>query len=265
MVRHLRAQALLSMGSKEDALAEAEQVVELEPNRPEAHLVLAMAAWEQERLELTQRAFERGLELSDRAPELLARYAWFLACERGPRMAVETAEEALQMAPASVMARSALALAQLRQHKFRAAEQSVREATRLDPDDIHARSVELALLEQQGRINEAEALAEQLVDRPGLASLAASVKHEAKRRRLARKLLERGPIARAMRQRGTSSGEPGRTRYAGANVVLGMFGAALLALAAAVAIFPMLRWQPALAGLLCLLIPLVLLLWWFRD
>ena len=257
-VRNLRAQALLNMGASEEALQEAREAVALEPRQPESHLVLGMAAWEQGRLAVAQAAMERGLELSGREQELLARYAWFLACERGPHPAAEAAQEALLRDPHSVIARAALALVQLRQHRLSSAEQTLGDAEAIDPEDVHVLSVRIALLERQGRQQEAEQLAEHIAGHPAARELVDSVRHEAKQRRLAFQQQLRRPTGRPATPRRPFWASP-------LAFVFLIFFTLVVAMTVAAILSPLLDWQGVLISIGCLIMPLLLLIYWFRD
>jgi len=256
-VRNLRAQALLNMGSGAQAFEEAQQVVEIEPDQPEGYLVLGMAAWEEGRLEFAQRTLEHAVRLSGGDTEMLARFAWFMACERGPRPAEQAAEDALRADPHSSISLAALALAQLRQNQFSLAEQTLGRAEEMEADDVHLQAVRIALLEKQGRNAEAERLAERMAGQPGTEELVDSVRDEARRRRVSRTLLERRAVQQALLRRV----EPRR----GWPTVLGFFVLALVVLGVTGALFPTVGWRGMLVGLLCLLIPLAVLLRLFRD
>ena len=91
----IRAQALLGTDAVAEALAEARRAVELDPQNQYAQRLLGLAAWRHERLTLAQSSLQRAVELSGRKPDLLAEYAWFMASERGPRLAEEAALEAV--------------------------------------------------------------------------------------------------------------------------------------------------------------------------
>ncbi len=249
VVRNLRTQALLNLKAAGEAFEEAEHAVRLDAHGSQARMLLGMAAWELGRLGLAQEAFERGIELSGNEPELLARYAWFLACERCSKLATAASEEAIRADRNSAMAWAALGLAQLRQHRLPVARESLRRALEIDPNDVHAQSVMLTLLKEQGDDARAEALAEVMGGRPEAEELIQEVRAESHRRRLEKALLEREAI------RDSLLAQPRDRRW---------FYLAAIAVVLVV-IFLILPRPGALAAFLSILIPLVLLLWWFWD
>jgi len=198
VARAIRAQALLKSGAGEDALEEAQRAVELDPNSQHAHTILGIAAWRSARLTLAQQSLERALELSGRKPGLLVDYAWFMASERGPRLAEEAAQEAVLAAGTSSTAWAALGLAQFRLHRREEAEASLRRALELDPNDPYAQSAMATLLQEKREDKKAVALARLLEDIPGTEEFVESILGEAKRRQVARKLVERKALPDAV-------------------------------------------------------------------
>ncbi|MDZ7615695.1 MAG: tetratricopeptide repeat protein [Patescibacteria group bacterium] len=251
LVRNLRAQALLNLPAAEEALDEAHHAVRLEPNDPQSRMILGMAAWELGRLTLAQQAMEQGIRLSGDDPELLARYAWFLACERGPKLAAEASERAIQADERSSMAWASLGLAQLRQHRLRVARESLRRALQNDPSDPHAQAVMLSLLKEQGNTTQADALVDLMTETPATEAIIREVREESHRRRLEQVLLDRHAVRESM-----LAEPPPSRRFPWAL-------AAVLLIPAITLIFMPPAWLPAV--LACVVLPMVLLLWWFRE
>lgn len=251
LVRNLRAQALLNMQAAEEAIEEAHHAVRLDPDDPQARMVLGVAAWELDRLTLAQQAFEHGVRLSGNDPELLARYAWFLACERGPKLAAEASEEAIRADEGSALAWAALGLVQLRQHRLSVARESLRRALENDPNDAHAQSVMLALLQEQGNTAQAESLVDLMTETPETEAIIREVREESHRRRLEQVLLERNAIRESLFT------EPSLRRR------FWWPAAAMFLIPATILILMPMAWLPA--TLVCVAVPLVLLLWWFRE
>ena len=194
VVRAMRAQALLSSEDSEAALGEAQRAVELDGENPLAHLLLGLAAWRAAKHSLAQESLERAVRLSRRSPRYLAHYAWFMATERGPRLAEQAAREAVDADAQSSTAWAALGLAQYRLHQRQQSETSLRRALELNPNDIYAQAAMASLLQEQRKDAKALALADLLADSPGAEDFVASVREEAKKRRLAKMLVERNAL-----------------------------------------------------------------------
>ena len=225
VARAIRAQALLGADSPEESFQEASQAVELAPDDEHAHRLLALAAWRTGRMAMAQALFQRAIEQSGRRGKkgdrhrlpgrpatnlrsvpgfaqtepvplfprsaILSEYAWFMANERGPKLAERSAREAVEADAGSSTAWAALGLAQFRLHRREEAEASLRRALELNPNDIYAQSAMVALLQDRRDDRNAEALVGLLQEHAGTEELVASVRDEAKQRRIARLLMER--------------------------------------------------------------------------
>jgi Tfp pilus assembly protein PilF len=191
VIRTVRAQALLGADAGEDAVEEARKAVRIDPSSDYAHRLLGMSAWRAGRLTLAQESFERAVELSGRRPVLLAEYAWFMANQRGPRLAERAAKEAVDADPESSTAWAALGLAQHKLHQRHEAEASLSRALQLNPNDLYAQGAMATLLQDMRRDPQAEALAELVKETPGTEDLVEEIHREAKRRQVARMLVER--------------------------------------------------------------------------
>jgi Tfp pilus assembly protein PilF len=191
VARAIRAQALLGADAPEESFQEARRAVDLAPGDEHAHLLGALAAWRSGRLALAQESFERAIDCSGRRPRMLSEYAWFMANERGPKPAEEAAQEAVEADAGSSTAWAALGLAQFRLHRRDEAEASLRRALELNPNDIYAQSAMVSLLQDRRDDSKAEALVGLLEDYAGTEELVASVRDDAKQRRIARMLVER--------------------------------------------------------------------------
>lgn len=196
VVRAIRAQALLGSDAAEEAIAEARRAVQLDAENQYAHRLLGLAAWRAERLTLAQESLQRAIELSGRKPELLAEYAWFMASQRGPRLAERAAREAVDADGASSTAWAALGLAQHKLRRRNEAEVSLRRALELDPNDMCAQAAMVVLLQDQRKDRKAAALADLLRDRPGTEEFVDSVHEQAQRRQIAKMLVERDALPR---------------------------------------------------------------------
>ena len=131
----IRARVLLHSDAGEEALSESRRAAELAPRDGRVHLFLGLAAWRCERLTLGQQSLERAIELSGGNPGMLVDYAWFMAVERGPRLAEDAALEAVAANETSSTAWAALGLVQSRLHERDEAQKSLDRAMTLDPDD----------------------------------------------------------------------------------------------------------------------------------
>jgi Tfp pilus assembly protein PilF len=191
IVRAIRAQGLLYGDNPEVALEEARKAVELDPSNAHCQVLLGYAAWRCERLTLAQTAFEEAVKFSGRDPFFLAEYTWFLANERPSKTAENAAQNAIEANDSSSTAWAALGLAQFRMHRREEAENSLRRALTLNPQDIYAQSAMVALLRSQGKDSEAQALAGLLSEHAGAEDLADSLRKDAKERKLAALLVER--------------------------------------------------------------------------
>ncbi|MFC1596492.1 tetratricopeptide repeat protein [Planctomycetota bacterium] len=221
----IRAEALLKADVPEEAVAEGRQAVELNPQDHHVHTMLGLAAWRAGKLTLAQESLERAIELSGRAAGLLADYAWFMAAERGPRLAEEAANEAIVANHKSSTAWAALGLAQFRLRRRKRAEATLTRALQLDPNDPYAQSAMVTLLQDQRDDASAVALADLLTDTPGTEHLVEAVRTEAKKRQLEKKLVERGAMQ-------TPADDAESPRKFGLSLTLGaMMTAGLLALA----------------------------------
>jgi len=244
VARAIRAHALLGTDAGGEAVAEAQRAVELDPRNQYAQRLLGLAAWRDERLTLAQVSLERAVELSGRKPELLAEYAWFMASERGPRLAEQAAQEAVCADEGSSTAWAALGLAQYRLHRRKEAEASLRRALELGPNDLYAQSAMVVLLQDQRKDTKAEALAHLLEGSPGTEEFVESVRAEARERQIARMLLERKAIPNEV------SAESLRRR--------GFWLAVAAAMIAGMCV--LIQPQGAIQLLLCLIVPLAILL-----
>ncbi len=192
LVRIVRARALLLAGTPEEALAEARRAVEIDPKSIKAHSLLGVAAWRTGRLTLAQQAFETAIRNSNEQAGPLVDFAWFMAAERGPRLAEDAALEAIAAAGDSSTAWAALGLAQFRLHQRAEAERSLRRALQLDPNDPYAQYAMTLLLQDRREDAKAVALAEILQETPGTQAIVEDVRQAARQRQLARKMVERG-------------------------------------------------------------------------
>jgi len=188
----IRARVLLHADAGEEALSESRRAAELAPQDARVHLFLGLAAWRCERLTLAQQSLERAIELSGGNPGMLVDYAWFMAVERGPRLAEDAALEAVAAAETSSTAWAALGLVQFRLHERDEAEKSLNRSLKLDSTDPYAQSVMIAFLHDRNQDSQAEALLDLLEDTPGTLDVVEKIRRDVTSRRLASLLVERG-------------------------------------------------------------------------
>jgi Tfp pilus assembly protein PilF len=192
LIHIVRARALLVGGDAEEALAAGQKAVQLDPAGSKAHSLLGVAAWRLGRLSLAQQSFETAVRNSGEQAGTLIDFAWFMASERGPRLAEDAALEAVAAAEDSSTAWAALGLSQLRLHRRDDAEESLRRALELDPNDPYAQFAMTRLLQDRRDNDNAVALADILQETPGTQSIVEEIRKEAKQRHVACKLVERG-------------------------------------------------------------------------
>ena len=192
LIHVVRARALLVGGDPEEALAASQRAVELDPAGSKAQSLLGVAAWRLGRLTLAQQALETAIRNSGQQPGPLVDFAWFMASERGPRLAEDAALEAIAAADNSSTAWAALGLSQLRLHRRDDARESLRRALELDPNDPYAQYAMPRLLQDRRADADAVHLASILQETPGTQAIVADIQREAKQRQVARRLVERG-------------------------------------------------------------------------
>jgi len=161
--RILRAHALLATGSFDEALRESQIAIRLDPENEDAQFVEALSAWRNRDIAEAQRAFKQAVELSGHSEQFIAQYAWFLATERGPRLAVKTAERLIEASPEIATAWAALGLAQIRLDRAEQAEKSLRRALEIDPRSPEAQSAMIRLLKRRGEHRQADAIRDVLM------------------------------------------------------------------------------------------------------
>ena len=188
----IRARVLLHADIGEEALSESRRAAELAPQDDRVHLIMGLAAWRCERLTLAQQSLERAIKLSGGNPGMLVDYAWFMAVERGPRLAEDAALEAVAANETSSTAWAALGLVQFRLHERDQAEKSLNRALKLDPTDPYAQSVMIVFLYDRNQDSKAEALLDLLKDTPGTLDVVEKTRRDILSRRIARVLVERG-------------------------------------------------------------------------
>ncbi len=192
LVHLVRARALLMGGDPEEALAASQRAVQLDPAGSKPQSLLGVAAWRLGRLTLAQQALETAIRNSGQQPGPLVDFAWFMASERGPRLAEDAALEAVAAADSSSTAWAALGLSQLRLHRRDDAQESLRRALELGPNDPYAQYAMTRLLQDRRADSDAVHLASILQETPGTQAIVEDIRREAKQRQLARRLVERG-------------------------------------------------------------------------
>lgn len=191
MVHTVRAEVLLARDDAREALKLAREAVDLAPEEPYVHFVLGRIHWDLERLGPAQQSFERAVQLSDHDPRFLQEHAWFMASERGPKLAEDVAQKATLSDPDSSLAWAALGFAQLRGSKPREAKESLQRALEIDPQCTQAQFAMVLCLERLGEESQAAALTNVLADSPEAEEVAAEIQSVHSRRDAERRLAER--------------------------------------------------------------------------
>jgi len=179
--RYWQCRALMGLERFEDALEAARRAVELAPGFIAGYMPLAWAAAHVGRIQEGQVAFQRALAASSRRAWVLAEYAMFLAAFRGPRVAVEAAQEAINADPNQAEAWVALGWARYRMHQYDEAEKGLRRALELEPDNSRAMVAMTELLNSTGRPAQAKALAALLSYHPEAVEAAEGLRRKADR------------------------------------------------------------------------------------
>ena len=188
----IRARVLLYGDAGEEALSESRRAAELAPEDDRIQLFLGLAAWRCERLTLAQESLERAVKLSGGDRGMLVDYAWFMAVERGPRLAEDAALKAVAANEKSSTAWAALGLVQFRLHERDEAQKNLDRALKLDPTDPYAQAVMIALLHDRSDDFKAKALVDLLEETSGTLDVVEKIRRDVTSRRIARLLVERG-------------------------------------------------------------------------
>lgn len=200
----LRALTLLQLQRPRDALEDARRARQLAPDDPHILSVFAQAAEAENRLSWAQEAWEKAVRLSHNAPPILRDFARFMVHHRGPKPALEIARQAVEADKRSSEAWGLLAAAQIRMHQFQEAEQSLKRALALDPNNVEAQALMAQYLLFKGKQDQALALSELLQDYEQARPVAQRIQQEAKKRNLERILVERALDLSAHRPEPTS-------------------------------------------------------------
>lgn len=187
----MRAYTLLHLHRSQDALEDARRAKELAGDDPTILSLFAQAAEAENRLAWAQEAWEKAIEQSGGSPQILREYARFMVQHRGPRLALEAAQRAQRSDPSNSVGWSILAAAQFRMHQYQEAENSLRQALVLDPNNVQAQSLMAKLLLLKGKQDQALALSQLLEDDAEARPIAEWIRREVKKRDLERILVER--------------------------------------------------------------------------
>ncbi|MGQ9504620.1 MAG: tetratricopeptide repeat protein [Thermogutta sp.] len=187
----MRAYTLLNLQRSRDALEDARRAKELAGDDLTILSLFAQAAEAENRLGWAQEAWEEAIARSGGSPQILREYARFMVQHRGPRLALEAAQRAQRSDPSNSMGWSILAAAQLRMHQYEDAENSLRQALALDPNNVQAQSLMAKLLLLKGKQDQALALSQLLEDDAEARPIAEWIRREVKKRDLERILVER--------------------------------------------------------------------------
>jgi len=231
-----RAHTLLAQGQAQEAMEEARQAVDVAPESPDAHRMMAVAAWHMERLPLAQQSFERALRLSGEDSMILSEYAMFMACERGPELAERTTRRALSADPRSPNAWTALGVIHMRRWRYAEARAALERALELRPDHTSAQMYMTMLMDMTGKRDKSRALRRLLEDKPQARPLVEYLQKRETEGHFSDRLMDRPEVRRAVQE--------GRARSRRRRAALGRLGWVIGAAAGVVGLLVLRPWTP---------------------
>ncbi|MDH4135137.1 MAG: tetratricopeptide repeat protein [Anaerolineae bacterium] len=142
-------------GKFDEAIAEFQAAIELEPDDADAHRNLGTAYGEQGKWEEAAAAYEQAIELDPDFGEAYGDLVWpYIELGRLSE-AIATGEKAIELTPDYAAAHNNLGVAYDKQGRLEEAIAEYQEATRLDPDDALAHNNLGIAYKKQGRLDEA--------------------------------------------------------------------------------------------------------------
>lgn len=197
-VGQLHALLLMDRGETEAACEEARRVVDLLPESADAWTVFGRVYWADGRLSGAQEAFENACRLSEDSPSRLARYAWFVASERGSKLGERAANRAIDSLDGAAtdadhaLAWAAHAMSRMRAREFDRAVDSIDRAVSFDPHCYEVRWILAHLLIYNDEKDAARNLLLEMKGTPEVRTLINELENEAAERMIRRRLIEKG-------------------------------------------------------------------------
>ncbi|HEY9405216.1 MAG TPA: tetratricopeptide repeat protein [Pyrinomonadaceae bacterium] len=188
----LKGTVLYAFGKREEAYAALTRAVELNPQRIESLMSLALYHRQVGELSKAEEVYKRALSVNDRSALAHLEYAKFFVSQNRPDMAEAEFRRAVEVDPQSRDARRTLASFYLVNKQLDRAEEAFKALAELDGDRPEGRAVLADFYASVGRYDEAANLYRQIIsDSPDYAR---------GRHRLAELMLQRGDVAGATAQ-----------------------------------------------------------------
>jgi tetratricopeptide (TPR) repeat protein len=188
----LRGTLFFASGKREDALAELTRAVELNPQRIESLMSLALFHRQMNDPAKAEEVYKRALSINDRSALAHLEYAKFFVSQNRPDMAEAEFKRAVEGEPANREARRTLASFYLVNKQLDRAEESFKALAELDRDRPEGRAVLADFYASIGRYDEAANIYQEIVQK--------SADYARGRHRLAELMLQRGDQAGAAAQ-----------------------------------------------------------------
>jgi len=188
----LKGSVFFASGKREEAFAAINRAVELNPQRVESLMSLALFHRQVGEPSKAEEVYKRALSINDRSALAHLEYAKFFVSQNRPDMAEVEFRRAVEVEPQNRDARRTLASFYLVNKQFDRAEESFKALAELDGDRPEGRAVLADFYASVGRYDEAAGLYQQIVS--------ASPDYARGRHRLAELMLQRGDQAGAMAQ-----------------------------------------------------------------
>jgi len=183
---------LYAFGKREEAFAALTRAVEINPQRIESLMSLALYHRQAGEPAKAEEVYKRALSVNDRSALAHLEYAKFFVSQNRPDMAEAEFRRAVEVDPQSRDARRTLASFYLVNKQLDRAEESFKALAELDPDRPEGRAVLADFYASVGRYDEAANLYQQIVS--------SSPDYARGRHRLAELMLQRGDQAGASAQ-----------------------------------------------------------------
>jgi tetratricopeptide (TPR) repeat protein len=183
---------LYAFGKREDAFAALTRAVEINPQRIESLMSLALYHRQAGEMSKAEEVYKRALSINDRSALAHLEYAKFFVSQNRPDMAEAEFRRAVEVEPQSRDARRTLASFYLVNKQLDRAEESFKALAELDRDRPEGRAVLADFYASVGRFDEAANLYQQIVS--------SAPDYARGRHRLAELMLQRGDQAGASAQ-----------------------------------------------------------------